>query len=266
LGAYQLKRKTFLESSGIMADAGQATDNAFYFYESARLVAELGEYTKATELIKKGNEARENFRVELFPLTFIKQNISEIPAKDWTNGKYRLLCVPARAQPAEEDNVRLKTTMKEYQVIISLSGDIGLLNVLHRFACRLGQEKYGGLTDQLAASVISGMVQATYEDLCSDAWTKKQHQALLQLERYRQSVRGYYRAFSLAMDLDTMKQGESPREPLEATRAQYWDYFMDWWTQQKFVQEWIFDYVENEFRKMADFDFTNPEGYRYLRD
>ena len=265
LDAYQHKRQTFLESADIMADVGGSTGNAFCFYESARLLSELGEYQRVTELLKKGNDAPANFKIEPFPLTFIKQRISEIRTEDGSKGKFRLLAFLAMNQPVE-DYVRLKVMMREYQVIISLSGNKELLNVIHRFTCKFGQQKYTGLMEQMVGAALTAMAQATYEELSSDTWTKRQHRAFLQLDRYRQAVRGYFRGISLARDFERMKQGKSANELVDATPEVYWDYFINWWLEQEFYQKHLYQYIESNFRKMGEFDFTNPEGYIYLWD
>lgn len=57
-------------------------DNAYYYYEKADLLLQLGEWETAWELVRKGNIASENYVPAVFPLDALQDNMDHFTTED----------------------------------------------------------------------------------------------------------------------------------------------------------------------------------------
>jgi len=189
--AEQLKRREAMRDAvdTMVRCAEREPQNAFYYYEAAFVIRKLGEYERVTELLRLGNAAPVNENVQLFPQSYIVRNLREIREQDDGSGKFRLLSFALMYAPMPE-YIERRSMIKEYQVIVLLSGDIELLNVLHVFACRYGQQRYSRMLQQLVALVFVGMIPETAREVGAIDLDRDTLSSLSHMSSLRGTVKG----------------------------------------------------------------------------
>jgi len=254
------RREKLRQAVEMMVQAAECEpSNAFYYYAAANLLGGIGGYEPVTELLKKGNAAPVNEVVDLFPLSYVKRNFRAIRDADDGSGKFRLLSFALMNAPLPNFIAR-RTVIRNYQVILNLTGDIDLLNTLHVYTSRMGQAKYAEMIHLLVAAVLNGMVQTEAAELGaigSDADTLK---VLSAMAGRRGSVRGIafaqqaWRDFS--RDEGLMAGAGSFGE--EVTPEEEWDAYLQWWEKQMMEIAYVGPAMAVQFKML--------EAYRYHED
>ncbi len=261
---WRARREAFQTSATLMRQAGNRQDNGFYFYMAGSLMAEIGDFGETTKLLKLGNEAKLNFQVEPFPFTFFHANIAEIDKRYDLNRRFSLKM--ASLQTPTENYIRLKDMIREYQVIISLSGNVELLDTLHQFSCRYGEQAYAPLIHQLVAVVLVGMVSGIYEELGPQTLTIKQHKGLLQLDRYRQEIIGLVKGYSAytqwEMDEFYERTGASREYPLFTQDVEFTPEMMQMSLRYElFTRLEIQPRISGIFKRMEGFNYADTAAF-----
>jgi len=244
----------------IVRAAEREPSNAFYYYEAANLLGETGDYERVTELIKQGNVAPANEVVDFFPLSYIKRNFREIRGADDGSGKFRLLAFALITSPLPNYITR-RDVIKNYQVILNMTGDIDLLNTLHVYTCRMGQAKYASTIHLLVAVVLNGIVEASAGEIGAVGTDPETLRAYSSMAGRRGSVRGI--AFGLQSWGDFIRdEGLIPSLNTagseEVTPEEEWDAYLVWWEYQIMEVDYAGPAMATQLKML--------EAYRYHED
>ncbi len=229
------RRQAMRDATDIMVRcAEREPQNAFYYYEAAFVIRKLGEYERVTELLRLGNTAPVNENVQLFPESYIVRNLREIREQDDGSGKFRLLSFALINSPLTMlDMIKLREMVNEYQVIVSLSGDVELLNVPHVFACRYGQQRYSKTIQQLIAVVLVGMINEAVGEIGAITLDRDTLRSLSHISSLRGTVKGLVLSSSVWREFlrDEGYANIVPSAPdiFEITREDIWEQCARWW-------------------------------------
>ena len=261
--AEQLRRRQAMrDAADIMVRCAECEpQNAFYYYEAAFVIRKLGEYERVTELLRLGNAAPVNESVQLFPESYIMRNLREIREQDDGSGKFRLLNFALMYAPLP-NYIHRREMIKEYQIIVSLSGDIELLNVPHAFACRYGQQRYSKLIQQLVAVVLVGLIADMPGEIGAVSLDRDTRRSLSHMSSLRGAVRGL--VLSLRVWREFLRdEGYTDIVPVESdtkesTPESTWEQSTAWWEAQ--IVEYL--YISTQVARQ----FEILELYRYNED
>ncbi len=257
--AEQLKRREAMrEAADVMVScAKREPQNAFYYYEAAFVIRKLGEYERVTELLQLGNSAPVNECVQLFPQSYIVRNLREIREQDDGSGKFRLLSFALiNAPQTTQDFVELREMINEYQVIVSLSGDVELLNVLHVFACRYGQQRYSQMLQQLVAVVLVGMITDVPKETGAIRFDEDTLRSLSRMSSLRGAMKGLVmsrREWCNFLRDEGFTEGVPVAYSFSAvppTPEDVWNQYVTWWEAQILDYLYMGPQIARQFEKM----------------
>jgi hypothetical protein len=230
------KREYKREAIELMLRAAECEpQNAVYFYDAAQAVREFGDFDEVTELLERGNAAPVNEAVQLFPLSYMLRNFRGIRDGDDGTERFRLLAYALISNPLP-NYIERREMMKEYQVIFSMNADMELLNTLHVYACRYGQETYAPLIQQLVAMVLVSYVNTMAVENGALTYDEVTVKSLAAMNNARGTVRGLARSTSIwsqfMYDEGYYPGGSTLFGRAHTTAADAWSYYTVAWEDQ----------------------------------
>jgi len=251
--AEQLKRRQVMRDAAevMVSCAEREPQNAFYFYEAAFIIRKLGEYERVTELLRLGNSAPVNENVQLFPESYIVRNLREIRERDDGSGKFRLLAFALMYTPLPE-YIERRHMIKEYQVMVSVSGDVELLNVPYVFACRYGQQQYSKTIQQLVAVVLVGLIADMPGEIGAISLDRDTLYWLSDIGSLRGAVRGLVLGSTVWREF-LRDEGYTDILPVksdvfEMTPEDIWEQSTSWWEAQLMEYLYLGPQTARQFR------------------
>jgi hypothetical protein len=248
-----------IEAAELMNQAASSEPrNAFYFYEAVRAEYKLGHTEKVLELLRQGNAAPINEVAQLFPVSYILRNMREIRANDDGSGKFHLLTFDLVSMPVPSLAER-RNMLKELAAGLADSRDVELLNTLHIYACRFGEERYASLIQVLIASGLVNLLSTAAIDdkiISTDSDTLKM---LGGMYLARGSITGIVKSYNVwgqYIQDEGLLQGSLFLQTESVTSPEdEWEQFMVLWQTIMAESLYISVAVADEFRGL--------ERYRY---
>ena len=255
-------RQAMRDAAELMVRAAECEpQNAFYYYEAALVMRKLEDYERATELLRLGNLAPANVCVHIYPLSYIVCNLGEIREQDDGSGKFRLLGTAVASLPVPT-LAELQGMGEEYQGILAASGDTELLNTLHVFACRYGQQQYASLIQALIAARLIRMINESAVEIGAVSGDPDTLKSLASMNRVHGAglglVTGCFMWGKFLYDEGLLKETLYFYWPDEPTPEEAWAMHRTFWEHIILDFLYVVPSIAHELQKL--------EGYRYHED
>ncbi len=249
----------YAKAADLMAQATKSEPrNAFYCYEAARPLVKLGRTEEAMEMIRLGNKAPVNEAVQLFPVSYILRNMEGIRTKDDGSGMYKLLsfslaytAVPMLAERREMFNSFTKDPANAY--------DTELLNTLHLYSCRFGEQNYASLIQALIAAGMTNLVRTYYIDSGTVSAKPDSLKRLGEMYALHGRVNGMVKSISAWEEyiqaMGYRSEGLSLYYEDSPTSEQSWRMFLGLWDSLIAEFRYVVPEIGNAFRSLEEFRY-----------